>query len=80
MDDFLLKHVLVVDDEEAYRDMVEHVVLKSGRTCDIAKDASEALDKLCPKYSATQLSDHLPTRHSRMLYHENRFSFRRTGE
>ena len=57
MDNFLLKHVLVVDDEEGYRVLVEQVVLKSGRTCDIAMDAFEALDKLYSKHFDLVISD-----------------------
>ena len=57
MDDFLLNHVLIVDDEEEYRVMIEHVVVKSGRTCDVAMNAFEALDKLHSRHFDLVVSD-----------------------
>jgi PAS domain S-box-containing protein len=46
MSELQLKHVLVVDDEQAYRTLVQQYLLRSGYTCQTASDASEALAKL----------------------------------
>jgi PAS domain S-box-containing protein len=46
MSELQLKHVLVVDDEQAYRLLVQQYLLRSGYTCEMASDASDALAKL----------------------------------
>jgi PAS domain S-box-containing protein len=46
MSELLLKRVLVVDDEGAYRMLVQQFLQRSGYTCEVATDAFEALAKL----------------------------------
>jgi PAS domain S-box-containing protein len=43
MSELLLKRVLVVDDESAYRLMVQQFLSRAGYTCESAADASEAM-------------------------------------
>ena len=43
MSELLLKRVLVVDDESAYRLMVQQFLSRAGYACESAADASEAI-------------------------------------
>lgn len=46
MGDMLIKRILVVDDEEMYRQLLAKILLNWGYTCEVASDAFEALDML----------------------------------
>lgn len=47
--DSLIKHILIVDDDNDYRIMVQHFLQQAGYICDSAVDAFSALDKVQQK-------------------------------
>jgi DNA-binding NtrC family response regulator len=42
----LMQRILVVDDEEQYRELMQEVLLRAGYACEVVEDAFEALKKL----------------------------------
>lgn len=53
----LLRNVLVVDDEELYRQMLESALLTMGYSCEVSSSASEAIEKLAGKHFDLVISD-----------------------